>query len=104
MATGGRMTDEEIIRQATEFRAGLLDGRDSEFMCYMVSAPLAGYLGFCGVQTDLVSGDLGHMNHFWLRLKDGRVLDATADQFNKLFPNLNYPPVYLGPPLDIHPQ
>ena len=33
------------------------------------------------------------MNHIWIRLADGRVLDPTADQFG------DYPPVYLGDPL-----
>jgi hypothetical protein len=37
------------------------------------------------------------MNHVWLRLTDGRALDATADQFD---PSL--PPVYLGELLAIH--
>jgi hypothetical protein len=42
------------------------------------------------------------MNHIWLRLPDGRALDATADQFNTLFPSMDLPPVYLGKPLSIH--
>jgi len=36
------------------------------------------------------------------RQADGRALDPTADQFNRLFPDLAMPPVYLGPPMTIH--
>lgn len=99
------MTDAELIECATEFREGILDGRDSKFMCAMVCWPLAGLLGMYGVETETVESDLGECNHIWLRLKDGRALDPTADQFNWLFPDLNMPKVYLGPPLatKIHP-
>lgn len=55
-----------------------------------------------GVETECVETDLGAMNHIWLRLPDGRALDPTADQFNRLFPAMNLPAVYLGPPLSIH--
>ncbi len=93
------MTDAELIDIATEFRDGILDGRPSKMMCYMVSAPLAGFLNFYGLRADLIGGDLGH---FWIRLADGRVLDPTADQFNdEGFEVL--PPVYLGPPTMLHP-
>jgi hypothetical protein len=37
-------------------------------------------------------------NHFWLKLKDGRALDPTIDQF-KTYDGWRLPPVYLGPPL-----
>jgi hypothetical protein len=97
------VTDEELLHIASEFRDGILDGDSSAWKCYMVSAPLQGYLAFAGgPETELVETDLGHMNHIWLRLPDGRALDPTADQFNALFPDMNLPPVYLGPPLAIH--
>lgn len=96
------MTDAELIQIASDFREGILDGGSSEMMCAAVSWPLAGYLGFVGVRAEPVESDLGHMNHIWLRLEDGRALDATADQFNRLFPDMALPPVYLGPPLPIH--
>lgn len=99
-----KMTDAELIQIASDFREGILDGRSSERMCAAVSWPIGAYLeSICGIETEAIEGDLGHMNHVWLRLSDGRVLDATADQFNRLFPDLNLPSVYLGAPLSIHP-
>jgi hypothetical protein len=97
------MTDAELIEFATEFRDELLDGRPSAWMCAMVCWPLSGLLSRYGVPNRAIESDLGHMNHIWLLLDDGRALDPTADQFNVMFPNMNMPPVYLGPPADIHP-
>lgn len=96
------MKDAKLIKIATEFRKGILDGRPSRMMCFAICAPLAGLLGACGVDVEVIEGDLGECNHVWLRLADGRVLDPTADQFNDYgFPEM--PPVYLGPPTTIHP-
>ena len=92
------MTDPELVDFATEFRTGILDGRSSKSMCFAVCAPLASLLHLHGVETEVVESDLGETNHFWIRLADGRVLDPTADQFDK-----SLPPVYLGPPTEIHP-
>lgn len=97
------MTDEELIKFASDFRDGILDGRPSNWMCAAVSWPLASSLRVSGVPCESVESDLGHCNHFWIRLADGRALDPTADQFNTDFPNKNYPPVYLGPPMELHP-
>lgn len=96
------MTDNQLVRFASEFREGILDGGGSSFCCWMVCAPLSGLLRCYGVETETVEGDLGECNHFWLKLPDGRVLDPTADQFNYARAQ-PLPPVYLGPPLDIHP-
>lgn len=97
------MTDAELIAFAAEFRAGLLDGKPSDFMCATVCMPLAGLLGCYGIEAEVIEGDLGEMNHCWLLLADGRVLDPTADQFNSYgFEPL--PPVYLGPAKAIHPR
>ena len=96
------MTDDEIVEFAADFRSGILDGRPSEFMCFMVCSPLATLLNMHGVENEVIESDLGHMNHFWIKLSDGRALDPTADQFNSLFPSLSLPPVYLGAPLEIH--
>lgn len=97
------MTDDELVQIARDFRDGILDGRSSEWMCAVVSWPLRGFLSAVhDIDAEPMESDLGHMNHVWLRLPDGRALDATADQFNRLFPDLNLPPVYLGPPLSIH--
>ena len=95
------MTDAELVDFATEFRAGILDGRPSWMMCFAVAAPLAGLLHLHGVEADVIEGDLGEFNHVWLRLPDGRVLDPTAGQFNE-FGFEAMPPVYLGPPGEIH--
>ena len=100
----GKMTDAELIEFALEFRAGILDGRDSKFMCAMVCEPLSGLLQMYGVKTEVIESDLGEYNHVWLRLADGRALDPTADQFNWLFPDLAMPPVYLGTPTKLHPH
>jgi hypothetical protein len=93
------MTDAELILLASEFRDGILDGDPPQMMCAAVSWPLGALLRFHGVENKAVESDLGEMNHIWLRLADGRALDATADQFNALFPDLHLPAVYLGPPL-----
>lgn len=98
------MSDEELIEFATDFRDGILGGRPSNWMCAAVCWPLSTLLGMHGVKNKSVESDLGHMNHVWLKLADGRALDPTADQFNGLFPAMNLPPVYLGPPLEIHPS
>lgn len=98
------MTDAELIEFAQEFRDGILNGRDSAWMCAAICWPLGSLLTLLhGIEVEYIESDLGHCNHVWLRLEDGRALDPTADQFNAMFPNLNYPPVYLGPPAEIHP-
>ena len=96
------MTDAELIEFASEFREGILEGRSSWMMCFAVAAPLAGLLKMHGVDAVLKEGDLGELNHFWLCLPDGRVLDPTADQFNDFGVEL-MPSVYLGPPTAMHP-
>lgn len=95
------MTDAELIEFVTDFRAGILDGASSNMRCAMVCWPLATLLCMLGVECQTVEADLGEMNHFWLRLQDGRALDPTLDQFNNLF-NESWPPVYLGPPTKYH--
>jgi hypothetical protein len=95
------MTDAELIEFASEFREGILDGKESNWACAMVCCPLATLLNMHGVKCETVESDLGHCNHIWLRLADGRALDPTADQFNYLFAK-DMPPVYLGPPMEYH--
>lgn len=93
------MDDDDLIECAAGFREGVLNGRESELMCAAVSRALAGYLRFCGVDCDtedrLITEEGYPANHVWIRLADGRVLDATADQFKQL----GLPPVYLGKPI-----
>jgi len=93
-------TDATLKRIARQFRKGLLGSRPSDLTCAMVCIPLQGYLSACGLNTELMEsyplrGDIA--NHVWLRLPDGRVLDPTADQFGP-----QYPPVYIGDPLEFH--
>ncbi len=89
------MCDDQLISLVTDFRSGVLDciryGGDASGMCLALSAPLQAYLFGCGIQTALEEG----INHFYLVLPDGRILDPTADQYG-------YAPVYLGPRLPIH--
>lgn len=98
------MKDKYLVDYAMHFRRGILDGRRSDMMCFAVCAPLASLLNLNGVQTALVESivdlDEGEINHFWLRLLDGRALDPTIDQFKK-FMGKRLPKVYLGPPLPI---
>lgn len=98
------MTDAELIDFATEFRDGILGGQSSQWMCAAVSWPLASLLRCSGVECDTVESDLGECNHIWIKLADGRALDPTSDQFNIWFPHKNYPPVYLGEPMELHPM
>ena len=84
------MTDKEIRQAARSFRKGMLGKRQSRLMCFAICAPLQAMLSICGCDTELVEADFGDMNHVWLRLSDGRILDPTADQFGLA-------PVYLGP-------
>lgn len=97
------MTDAEIVEFAREFRQGILGGRPSAWMCAAVCLPLAGLLRVSGVPCECVESDLGGMNHFWIKMADGRALDPTGDQFwehMRMQPKM--PDVYLGPPLVCH--
>ena len=85
------MSDKELFSVADEFRKGVLGKRTSKNWCYAISAPLAGYLEFCGYQCELVKGFIGNYEHYWIALLDGRILDPTADQFND-----NMPRIYIG--------
>ena len=82
------------------FRKGLLNGRDSDNCCFMVCAPLQGYLSFLGVQTKLVEGRFLGTHHFWLEKLDGTVIDPTIDQFQKEGSPIKLPKVYIGPRKD----
>jgi len=86
------MTDEELIRFAKEFRDGILDGRDPSRTCYMVSAPLAPLLRVSGVECSIDGWQTEEENHYFVRLKDNRILDPTIDQFA----GWEETPVYLG--------
>jgi hypothetical protein len=89
------MTDREILKIAREMRSGLLENTKPAGMCFVVSAALGGYLSMLGLDCRLIKRDFGFTNHVWLELPDGRVLDPTADQFNKRLRN-KFPKIYLG--------
>jgi hypothetical protein len=99
------VTDQQLLRFVSSFRNGILgDRKSSSMMCFMVCAPLATLLELDGIRCRLhesphLDRPDGIVNHFWIRLADGRVLDPTADQFAEL----RLPKVYLGPPIpEIH--
>jgi hypothetical protein len=82
--------DATLKRIARDFRSGVLGTRSSRLMCMAISAPLQGYLSaLYDFETTLETVDFPDCDHVWLRLPDGRILDATADQFG-------LEPVYLG--------
>lgn len=94
------MNQREIKRQATAFVKGLLGGDSPGGMCYAVSAALQGYLSFAGVQCGLekcwiADRKSGHWQHYYLRLPNGRILDPTASQFNRML-GRQMPLVYIG--------
>lgn len=100
------MTDAELVEFASEFRRGLLGRRSSRYKCAMVTWPLAGYLEFegveCAVDAVRLPEEAHAVQHVFIALPDGRVLDATADQFNRRGKEPKYPKVYLGPRLYFH--
>jgi hypothetical protein len=83
------MTDMQLKRYASQFRRGIIGRRKSDQMCFAVCAPLEGLLSLAGVDARLRKVDFMAINHCWLELPDGRILDPTADQFG-------LEPVYLG--------
>ena len=89
------MSDKELKSLCLSFRKGLIKNREGDMMCAVVSYALQGYLAFLGFDTEIEEVGLPFSNHVFLRLKDGRVLDATADQFSG-------PKVYLGEPMWFH--
>lgn len=97
------MNDGELKILCREFRKGMLDRMSSKGKCAMVSWALQGFLSFSmKLETEVYESDVGKWNHLWLRLPNGRVIDCTADQFNKRGKRPKYPQVYIGKPLDIH--
>ena len=102
------MTDRDIIKTVSEFRKGILGKNFSLGACYMICAPLQSFLSACcEIETSLESIEYSEdtpnqcVNHYWLTLEDGRVIDPTIDQFESGHKN----GVYLGDALSgIHFQ
>jgi hypothetical protein len=93
------MSDRELIRITSGFTKGILNKRESKSMCFAVSFPLQGYLSFCGLEAEIIEGEIKLnkevWNHFWLRLPDGRILDPTANQF-KTPDGKEMPKIFIG--------
>jgi hypothetical protein len=89
----------ELKTISTLFSKGILAGRESKNFCYMVSAALCGYLKFCGYNCHLQKGDIKIsknvvLEHYWIKMNDGNIVDATADQYNNATRKM--PRVYVG--------
>ena len=85
MSEENKIADAEIVRIAKGFTKGILNGKSTVDMCYMVCSPLVSYLCFCGIECTLTEGELqDSYHHFWITLSDGRIIDPTADQFGLL--------------------
>lgn len=94
------MTRREIKSLALSFRKGILGDRQPDMMCMAVCYPLQGYLAMLGVKTEIVEADFGRVDHVWLELESGEILDPTADQFSSDF--MKFPKVYLGPVPEVY--
>lgn len=103
-------SEEQLRRECLGFRNGILGRRSSYRMCDAVCWPLQAWLSFAlKVQTDLRHGDMpmnggndGTMEHWWLELPDGRIIDPTADQL-QMFGHPKMPKVFIGPKPDFYP-
>lgn len=89
------VNDGDLLRIARAARERITLGGRSSGYCAVVCVPLAIYLTKRGIPATDVHGGVGEWQHTWIALDDGRILDPTADQFNR--PGLRMPPVYLGP-------
>ena len=86
--------DDEVIAFVTNFREHMLRVEGTQArprgMCFHLCRPLAALLRNSGVEVELYESHLGDPvlgeNHAWLKLADGRALDPTPDQFDKVCP------------------
>ena len=88
-------TSKKLVKIATEFRDGMLQGLPSVAMCFVICSALIGYLRYEGIECELIEGEVGNSNHFWIELTEGNILDPTADQFKKP-DGSDMPKVYCG--------
>ena len=72
-----------IVKVVSDLRDGMLDGKPSTAMCFVVCYVLVGYLRFTGYECELVQGRVRDYEHFWIKFRDGNVVDPTADQFSQ---------------------
>lgn len=88
--------DRELLRIARAARESITLGGKSSGYCVAICVSLVAYLTRRGVAATDIHGAVGEWQHTWIALGDGRILDPTADQFNR--PGAaRMPPVYLGP-------
>lgn len=88
------MEDKELIKAIKGFVKGLLNGRSTTDMCYVVCSPLVAFLSAIKVDATLTEGEVNEYHHFWITLSDGRIIDPTADQFGLLNIYVRKPPSY----------
>jgi hypothetical protein len=98
------MTQKQLLKIVTGFTNGILGkDRNPDSMCFAVCAPLQSYLSLCGIQSELIEGEIHDKedtyNHFWIKTKDGNIIDPTASQFNQ-FTGKDMPMIYVGPKPD----
>lgn len=86
----------DLLGYSRRFRDAVLGRAPSERMCYVVSGPLCAAIVALGFGARLVKTKVARMEHIFIRLDDGRVLDATADQFAHF---ADVGPIYLGEPV-----
>jgi hypothetical protein len=92
--------DHSLHRLVSAFRRGIIGTREPDMMCAAVCWPLQGYLSMLGYETEVVEADFGNVNHVWLRLPCGCIIDPTASQFSG--PTLKLPKVYIGKEPEIY--
>lgn len=95
------MNDKQLIKFSKDFTKSILEINDgkSQNMCFAVCSPLSSLISMFGITNELTECEI-HIDseiyvHVYLLLKDGRILDPTADQFNDLL-NTEMPLIYLG--------
>ena len=88
--------DRELLRLARLAREHITLGNRSQGYCTAICIPLATYLTKRGMEAQEVNGGVGDWQHMWIALGDGRILDPTADQFNRAG-TVRMPAIYLGP-------
>lgn len=94
------MKERELLSLVKKYREVILKGKSSKHKCYAISKPLSELLNNMGILCELTRGyyDGGkenHGQHDWITLKDGRIIDATADQFKKP-DGSDMPEIYFG--------
>jgi hypothetical protein len=93
--SGPLIGDRQLLRIARAVRERITLGGPSNGYCAVVCVPLAAYLSRREVLAQDIHGAVGEWQHTWISLGDGRILDPTADQFNRNAA-LRMPQVYLG--------